>query len=140
VHSDDVADAYRRAVLSDARGAFNVAADPVLDPATLSQVLGARRVRMPAAALRGLAAATYASRLQPAEPGWFDMALSVPIMDTHRIRSELGWTPQHDAGATLRELLNGLARADDAGTPPLARATSGPARIREFLTGIGRRV
>ena len=28
VHSLDVGDAYRRAVLSDARGAFNLAADP----------------------------------------------------------------------------------------------------------------
>src|ERR687886_1614175 len=31
VHSDDVADAYRRAIVSDARGPFNVAADPPLD-------------------------------------------------------------------------------------------------------------
>jgi nucleoside-diphosphate-sugar epimerase len=35
VHSRDVGDAYRLAVVSDARGAFNVAADPVLDPAEL---------------------------------------------------------------------------------------------------------
>ena len=31
VHADDVADAYRRAIIGDARGVFNVAADPVLD-------------------------------------------------------------------------------------------------------------
>jgi nucleoside-diphosphate-sugar epimerase len=140
VHSDDVGDAYRRAVLSDVRGAFNIAADPVLDPPELARILGARRVRVPARALRGLAAATYLARLQPAEPGWLDMALAVPVMDTARARSELGFSPQHDAGATLRELLSGLAEQRDFATPPLARATSGPGRLREFLTGIGRRV
>jgi UDP-glucose 4-epimerase len=30
-HSDDVADAYRRSIVGDARGAFNIAAEPVLD-------------------------------------------------------------------------------------------------------------
>src|SRR5438045_7606910 len=34
-HTDDVADAYRRAILRDVRGPFNVAADPVLDPEAL---------------------------------------------------------------------------------------------------------
>src|ERR1700727_2443185 len=32
VHSLDVGDAYRRAVLSDARGAFNLTADPPIGP------------------------------------------------------------------------------------------------------------
>ncbi len=32
VHSLDVADAYRRAALQPVRGAFNVAADPIVDP------------------------------------------------------------------------------------------------------------
>jgi UDP-glucose 4-epimerase len=52
VHSLDVADAYRRAVLSDARGAFNVAAEPVLDPAELGRLLGARPVSVSPRVLR----------------------------------------------------------------------------------------
>ncbi|MCV4784716.1 hypothetical protein OFM36_35330, partial [Escherichia coli] len=35
VHADDVAQAYRLAVVRDVRGAFNIAAEPVLDPAEL---------------------------------------------------------------------------------------------------------
>ncbi len=139
VHADDVGDAYARAALSDARGAYNLAAEPVLDPQELARILGARRVPVPAAPVRAVAAASYAARLQPAEPGWFDMALGVPIMSTARARSELGWAPARDAGATLRELLTGLAEAADFPTPPLARSTSGPGRIRELLTGVGRR-
>src|SRR5215208_1558370 len=46
VHADDVAQAYRLAIKGEARGAFNVAADPVLDPERLADLLGARRVRV----------------------------------------------------------------------------------------------
>src|SRR5438270_11181041 len=73
VHSLDVGDAYRRALISDARGAFNVAADPTLGPAELAEVLRARRLKLPAGLLRAGAAATYALHLQPTEPGWVDM-------------------------------------------------------------------
>ncbi len=37
VHSHDVGNAYRLAVLGDARGAFNIAAEPALDPTELSR-------------------------------------------------------------------------------------------------------
>jgi UDP-glucose 4-epimerase len=45
VHSRDVGDAYRRAA-SEVRGAFNLAAEPVLDPEALSRLLAARPVRV----------------------------------------------------------------------------------------------
>ena len=47
VHADDVADAYRRAIVGDARGAFNVAAEPVLDGEALGRLLDARPVPVP---------------------------------------------------------------------------------------------
>ncbi len=139
VHSDDVADAYRRAVLSDVSGAFNVAADPVIGTAELSQLLDARPVRIPARIVRGAAAATFALRLQPAEPGWIDMALGVPLMSVERARGELGWSPRHSSTDAVEELVAGLRDAADDQTAPLARTTSGPARVRELLTGIGKR-
>jgi UDP-glucose 4-epimerase len=140
VHSLDVGDAYRRAILAtDARGAFNVAAEPVIGPAELGQVLHARPVKVPAALLRAGAAGAYALRLTPTEPGWLDMALAVPLMDTGRARHELGWTPQHQATDTLAELLAGMRAGAELDTPPLARGTTAPARLRELLTGIGAR-
>lgn len=139
VHSLDVGDAYRRALLSDARGAFNLAGDPPIGPSELGQVLRARPVRMPRELLRGAAAATFALRLQPSEPGWVDMALAVPLMDSARARRELGWEPKHRATDALAELITGMREGGDDQTPPLARQTSGRARIREFLTGIGAR-
>src|SRR5690348_10136255 len=59
VHSLDVGEAYRLAVTRDVRGAFNIAADPVLDPRELGRLLGARPVRVPAGLLRGAAQVTW---------------------------------------------------------------------------------
>jgi UDP-glucose 4-epimerase len=139
VHSLDVGEAYRAALLSDARGPFNLAADPPLGPPELANVLRARRLSLPAGVLRAAAAATYALRLQPSEPGWVDMALGVPLMDSGRARRELGWAPRHASTDTLKELLDGMRRGSDYPTPPLARSTSGPLRIRELATRIGAR-
>lgn len=139
VHSFDVGEAYRLAVVSDARGAFNVAADPVLDPGELARALGARAVKVPGRVLRAGAAATFHLRLQPSEPGWVDMALNVPVMDTTRAREELRWRPQHTSVEALRELVDGIRDSAGIDTPPLAPTTGGPLRIREFLTGVGAR-
>jgi UDP-glucose 4-epimerase len=129
VHTDDVADAYRLAVVRDVRGAFNIAAPPVLDPAGLADLLGARRVPVRAGVLRALVDATWRLRLQPTPPGWLDMALAVPIMATGRAESELRWRPRFSAGEALLELLEGIRRSAGAGTPPLR---PGGQEAREF--------
>ncbi len=139
VHSDDVADAYRRAVLSDLDGPFNIAAEPVIGATELAEMLDARPVRIPARIVRGAAAATFALRLQPAEPGWVDMALGVPLMSVERARAELGWSARHSAVEAITELAAGLRDGAEDQTAPLARATSGPGRVRELLTGVGKR-
>jgi UDP-glucose 4-epimerase len=140
VHSYDVGDAYRLALLrDDARGAFNVAAEPVLGPEELGRVLGARPLRVPAAALRGGAALSYRLRLQPSEPGWVDMGLGAPLMDVSRARSELGWAPQRSASDALLDLLEGIRAGAGLATPPLEPGGAGPLRAREFASGVGAR-
>jgi nucleoside-diphosphate-sugar epimerase len=140
VHGDDVAEAYRLAALApDAQGAYNVAAEPVLDGATLARLFRARPVRVPARALRALADLSWRARLQPTPPGWLDMGLGVPLMDTRRAREQLGWAPRHTATAALEELLAGMREPAGLPTPPLEPRAGGPLRVREFLTGVGRR-
>jgi UDP-glucose 4-epimerase len=139
VHSLDVGEAYRLAVVREqARGAYNVAADPVLDPARLASLLRARRVRVPESVLRRGADLTWRLRLQPSPSGWVDMALGVPLMDTKRARDELGWTPRRSAEDALLELLEGMRARSGADTPPLRARAGGPLRVRELLTGVGR--
>ena len=125
--------------MSQAGGAFNLAAEPPIGPAELAEILSARPVPIPAPVLRVAAAATFKLRLQPSEPGWLDMGLGVPLIDSSRARTELGWSPQRGALDTLKELLAGMRDGADGETPPLARSTSGPLRIRELLTGVGAR-
>jgi UDP-glucose 4-epimerase len=140
VHSDDVGEAYRLAATDErARGAYNVAADPVLDAATLARALGARPVKLPVRAVRAAADLSWRLRLQPTPAGWLDMGMAVPVMDTGRIRRELGWTPRRTADAALLELMRGLRDRAGAPTPPLDPATGGPMRAREFATGVGAR-
>ena len=141
VHADDVAEAYRLAALSpDARGAYNIAAEPVLDPATLAGLVRARHVHVRAGLLRVLADATWRARLQPTPPGWLDMGLAVPLMDTRRAREELGWAARRSATAALSELLEGMRAPTGFDTPPLAAHAGGVLRIREFVTGVGQRL
>lgn len=139
VHSDDVGEAYRAATLSDRAGAFNIAAEPVIDHVQLAEMLQARTVPVPSRVVRAAAAATYRLRLQPTEPGWVDMGLGVPVMGTWRARTELGWSPRYTAVEAIEELVAGLHDGADDRTAPLARSTSGPARIREALTRVGSR-
>ena len=138
VHSLDVGVAFALAATGEAHGAFNVAAEPVLDPAELGRLLGARPLPVPAAALRIGAKLTWQAHLQPTSPDWLDIALGVPIMDVSRARSELGWTPERSSGDALLELIEGMRASDGIETPPLSPRTGGPLRVREFLTGIGR--
>jgi nucleoside-diphosphate-sugar epimerase len=135
VHSQDVGEAYRLAVRSDARGAFNIAADPILDPEELARLVRAPRVPVPVAVLRGAAQLTFRLHLQPADVGWVDMGLQTPLLDSTRARGELGWWPRRDARETIRDLLAGLA--EDAGleTPPLRRRS----RLSELGGGVGAR-
>jgi UDP-glucose 4-epimerase len=141
VHGSDVGEAYRLAALSpDARGAFNIAADPVLDPPTIARILGTRRVRVPAAPLGAAADLAWRARLQPSPRGWLDMALAAPVMDTRRAREELGWTPRVSARDAVLDVLAGMREPAGMETPPLRARAGGRLRVRELLSGVGRRV
>jgi nucleoside-diphosphate-sugar epimerase len=139
LHSADAGEAYRLAVTRDVRGAFNLAADPVIDAEQLAELLGARTVTVPTAPLRAALATAWQLHLLPASPHLFDAVLRLPIMDVTRARTELGWSPRHSALDAIRAFLDGLRQGAGLDTPPLTPDAGGPWRLREFLTGIGHR-
>ena len=96
-------------------------------------------MRVPAKPLRVLADLSWRAHLQPSPPGWLDMGLSVPLMDTRRAREELGWEPRRSATEALAELLEGMRAPAGLDTPPLDPRAGGPLRVRELLTGVGRK-
>ncbi|MGH3823076.1 MAG: hypothetical protein ACRDRA_09635 [Pseudonocardiaceae bacterium] len=140
MHSLDVGQAFRLAALhTQARGAFNVAAEPALGPEELAALFHARTVPVPAGLLRALAALAWHARLVPTEPGMVDLLLAVPLMDTTRARDELGWRPMHTATEALREVIEEMREGAGAETPAL-RPTPGIAgRLSELRTGVGAR-
>jgi nucleoside-diphosphate-sugar epimerase len=141
VHADDIAQAYRLVLThQEARGAYNVAAEPVITPRRFARVLGGGTggvpVPVPARALRLLAKATWLGRVQPTPPGWVDLGMESPLLDSARIRA-LGWAPVHDGPDTLRELLEGLHDRAGGDTPPLAKDAGGRFRMGEIRSGVG---
>ncbi|MFE5914334.1 NAD-dependent epimerase/dehydratase family protein [Streptomyces wedmorensis] len=120
LHTDDAADAYRRALLQDVRGAFNLAAEPVLDAATLGRLLNAKPVKVPAGAVRGALSAAWRLRLVPASPGLFEALRHLPLLATERARRELGWEPSATAEEALSAFLRGVRAGAGDDTAPLA--------------------
>jgi UDP-glucose 4-epimerase len=127
VHSYDVGDAYRLAVVtSDAHGAFNIAAEPMLDLPAIARLLRARTFRLSTRAARALAALAWRLRLTPTSESWLDLGLAAPRLDVTRAREHLGWTPRHSAVDAIADLLEGMRHAAGLETPPLSPNTPGP--------------
>ncbi len=139
VHSHDAGAAYRLAIVRDVRGAFNVAAPPVLDMTSIARQLRAKTFRLSAQAARAFASLAYRARLTPLPPDWLDMGLAAPLLDTRRAREELGWAPAHTGEEAVADLLAGLREGAGLETPPLSPGTGGPGRVRELVTGVGKR-
>lgn len=121
VHADDLADAFWRAIDRRAGGAFNIATLPVVDPALVAGLLGGRPLPIRAAPVRALLDLAWRLRLVPVDPGWLDIAVTVPVMSTDRARDVLGWTPRIDARAALRAAIDGVAAASQVADSPRLR-------------------
>lgn len=137
LHTDDAAQAFRLAVTSTARGAYNLAASPVVDPELLAGLLDARVVRMPLKPVRAALAAGWHSHLLPASPQLFDAVLRLPVMDDSRARQELDWSPRWTADEAVSAFLAGLRKGSGMDTPTLARRLPHGGRLRELRTGVG---
>jgi nucleoside-diphosphate-sugar epimerase len=137
LHARDVADAYRLAVVSErASGAYNLASDPVIDASVMGDLLGARPVSVPRTAARAALSALWHLHLVPAEAPLLDLVSSLPLLDTTRIRDELGWAPRVSSVEAMREVLTGMVDHAGGDTPTLA-GDSIRGRLQEMRTGTG---
>jgi nucleoside-diphosphate-sugar epimerase len=137
VHADDVADAVLRALLTDVRGAVNVAADPVLSTRDVAGLLQATPVPVPFRLARWWIDLAWRLRLHPLDGGWLDLAARSPVMDTTRARTELGWAPRRDGRAALRAVLRGIANGSAGPTPVLAAQPLSVELADALRTGMG---
>jgi UDP-glucose 4-epimerase len=125
VHADDVADAIARIIDRRAPGPFNLSAPPNLDADGLAGALGVRRVPVPAVVLRTGMQAAFLARVLQIEPGWLDLGIGVPPLDTTRARTELEWRARHNGGDLLREFVAALG-SGQGHTGPLLHPGTGP--------------
>ncbi|MHB6904416.1 NAD-dependent epimerase/dehydratase family protein [Streptomyces sp. CB02959] len=134
LHTDDAAGAFRQATVRTVHGAFNLAAEPVVDAAMLGEMFSARTFPMPGWPARAAVSAAWRTHLLRTPPSLFDAVLHFPIMDTSRAQRELDWTPRYTAQDALREWLAGLHEDASLPTPPLASSAE---RSRRAETRVG---
>ncbi|MCU1604582.1 MAG: Nucleoside-diphosphate-sugar epimerase [Modestobacter sp.] len=125
VHADDVAAALVQILDRRAVGAFNLAAEPALSADALAKALGTFRVPTPAFVLRAALEVAFRAHVVPTEPGWLDLGLGVPLLESAKARTELDWKPAHRADDVLREFVAALGRGEGSDSP-LLRPAGGP--------------
>jgi nucleoside-diphosphate-sugar epimerase len=139
VHASDLARSFRAIVERSATGAFNVAADDVIDADRVAAMFGVKVLPMPPRAARAALASAWHGHVAPAPPRLFDALMSLPLMSTRRAREQLDWRPLVTAEGAIDALLVGLHEGTGGDTPPLAPETSGPGRVNELASGVGQR-
>ena len=135
MHTSDVAEAYRAALHEPVRGAFNLAADPPIDPRLLAGALGAEPIEVPMGVVRSAVALAWHARLLPASPHLVDLVAGIPLLDSTRARRELDWSPRRTGPEALAELVEGLRTRGSFPPPPLAPDQL--ARADELVSGVG---
>ena len=119
VHHDDVASAFRAAVLGRGTpGIYNLAAPGEMTMSDLASELGWYSIPIPDLLVDATAEVVGRLPFLPAEASWIETLRTPVIMDCAKARRELGWRPRHDAHDTLaqtvaavREDLDGAGEA-----------------------------
>jgi UDP-glucose 4-epimerase len=106
VHHDDVATAFRSAILGRGKpGVYNLAGAGTVRMSDVADALGWYSVPVPEIAMDAAAGLVAHIPFAPTETEWIE-ALRVPVlMDTSKAKRELRWRPEHDALETLRAMV-----------------------------------
>jgi nucleoside-diphosphate-sugar epimerase len=108
VHTLDVATALRAAVEGTGPpGRYNLAGPGSMSIARMARACGWWSVPVPGAAVAALSEVAGRVPGLPPEVEWLNAFREPTLMDTRKAREELGWEPDWDAEATLRETVAG---------------------------------
>jgi UDP-glucose 4-epimerase len=108
VHTLDVAKALRTAVEGEGPpGRYNLAGPGSMSISRMARACGWWSVPVPGAAVAALTEVANRVPGLPPEIEWLNAFREPTLMDTTKAREELGWEPEWDADATLREAVAG---------------------------------
>ncbi len=108
VHTIDVAAALRAAVEGTGPpGRYNLAGPGAMSISRMARACGWWSVPVPGAAVGALSEVATRIPGLPPEVEWLNAFREPTLMDTRKAREELGWEPEWDADATLRETIAG---------------------------------
>ena len=106
IHQDDVAEALRLCVVAAGPpGAYNIAADDVVNGVDVLRELGFLPLAVPGKPVAALARAISTLPFLPSGLQWVEARSHPAIMDTTKARTELGWSAKHSAIESLRATL-----------------------------------
>ncbi|MGH2725486.1 MAG: NAD-dependent epimerase/dehydratase family protein [Actinomycetota bacterium] len=108
VHEDDVAEAFRLAIVGDAPGAFNLAGEDVLGARDLANILKARAVPVPLFGIRQLVDVAHRIGISKVPGDWVDLVRYPILVDTTRARTQLGWEPMFTSAGAMESTANRL--------------------------------
>ncbi len=94
VAEEDVVAAIRLALLGDAEGAFNLAAEPAVPFRDLLRHRHRHPLPLPFTLARALIHASWRVSGRAGEPAWIDGMRHSLALDCTRARRELGWKPR----------------------------------------------
>ena len=103
IHQDDVAEALRLCVVgAGPPGAYNIAADDVVNSVDVLRELGFLPLAVPGKPVAAVARAISTLPFLPSSLQWVETMSHPAIMDTTKARTQLGWSPKHSAIESLR--------------------------------------
>lgn len=106
VHHDDVAAAFKAAVLGKGQaGTYNLAGPGELTVRQLAEELGWYSIPVPELAVDAAAELTARLSFLPAQAQWLSAFREPVLMDATKARQVLGWRPKYDAVETLRAMI-----------------------------------
>lgn len=108
VHEDDVAEAFRLAIVEDAPGAFNLAGEDVLGARDIASIMHARAIPVPLFGTRRLVDIAHRLGVSKVPGEWIDLMRYPILVDSTRARTVLGWQPAFTSEGALRSTANRL--------------------------------
>ncbi len=107
IHQDDVAEALRLCVIgAGPPGAYNIAADDVVNGVDVLRELGFLPLAVPGKPVAAVARAISSLPFLPSGLQWVEAMSHPAIMDTTKAKTELGWSPKHSGIESLRATLS----------------------------------